>query len=174
MLKYVRSSIAALLILSLGVMGCSAQKDLAALTAAFGAASASVAGIEGNSALAQKITTDTAAAVAAIDSYKPGTPTQDVVQIINIVIADLNLLPLSGNEGALVALALATAEAVITALEGSGAVSSAAVAHTKAVPAGTSAATTTKAFKKQWNATIDTNPKLSKSLKLKLSLAERF
>jgi hypothetical protein len=167
MIKTFKRITAASLVLCLAMIGCISQSTIGALTGTFGGAMAAVAAVEGNSALAQKITSDTAVAVAAIDNFKPGTPSQDTVQVINIVIADLNLLPLSGNEGALVAIALAAAEGVITAIEAESPGSTANFTKLTRAPATTPVAHNRDQFVALWNATINANPSLSKSLKIR-------
>lgn len=179
MFKYVRSSVAALLIgavsfTTFATTGCATQSTIAVLTSTLGAAGASIAAIEGNPALAQKIQADTTAAVTAVNNWKSGTPSQDAVQVINILVADLNLIPAVGPYAPLIEIALATAETIITELEAGSPGVTANIIQPRAVSASVPSAKDSKSFKKLWNAAVDANPQVSKSLKLKLSLRERF
>lgn len=145
------------------VQGCVSASTLAALTTALGNAAASIATIEGNSALAPKLQTDTAAAATAIANWKSGTPAQDAVEAINIVIDDLNLLPVAGSDAALVALALGTAESIIAILNPGGSsvtanVSVHAIAHTVHLK---NAPKNAKQFKKMWNSVVAADPSLA-------------
>jgi hypothetical protein len=101
--------------------GCN-QSTIAALVSTLGNAASTIAAVEGNATLAAQLKTDTAAAVTAVTNWKSGTPSQDAVQAIQIVIDDLNLI-CSPNGPApcrpyapLVALALGTAESIILIL----------------------------------------------------------
>lgn len=96
--------------------GCVPQNTLAALTSTFGNAAAGVAAAEGNSALAQKITSDTALAVTAIQNWKAGTVAQNVVQAIQLVEEDISAFPIGGQYEPLVILALSTAASIIELL----------------------------------------------------------
>lgn len=106
--------IAALLILPL--IGCPAQSTIASLTNILGTSAANIASLEGNSTLASTLTTDTAAAVAAVQNWKSGTPSDEAVQALNIVANDLNLIPGVGPYAPLVDLAIATVESIIALL----------------------------------------------------------
>jgi hypothetical protein len=109
--------------------GCPSQNQDAALAQILGSTAASIASIEGNTALATKLTTDTAAVVTAIQNFKPGSNAQNVVAVINIVVDDLNLIPNVGPYAPLITLALGTAESLITLFAPS-APAGTAVAHT--------------------------------------------
>jgi hypothetical protein len=98
----------------LAVSGC--QSNLAALASTLGNAGASIAAIEGNTALATKIQTDTVAAVAAITSWKSGTNAQMALEAIQLVEDDLNLLPINSAYEPLILLALGTAASIIAIL----------------------------------------------------------
>lgn len=109
------SAFAALLSVSLTI-ACS-QDTIAQLVSTLGNASASVAKLEGDTVLADKLTTDTAAAVTAIQNWKSGgTPAQIAIQALNIVLADLNLFPGTSQYAPLIALAVTTAESIIAIL----------------------------------------------------------
>jgi len=88
---------------------------VAALVATLGGAAASIATALGDTALAEKITTDTAAVVTAVNAWKAGTGTvAAVVAILNVVLADINLIPVSPLYQTLISLALTTITALIT------------------------------------------------------------
>jgi hypothetical protein len=128
-----------------------------------GTAASSIAALEGNTALAAKLTTDTAAAAAAVKNWKQGTPAQNAIQALNLVIDDLDLIcPAGGPCGpyaALIALALGTAESIIALL------------NPTAQTYGTRAQvrkvnlpyypSTAKDFKTQWNGICSTDPALA-------------
>jgi hypothetical protein len=108
-----RLLIAILILPTVWLTGCPSQNQYAALAQVLGSTASSIATIENNPALAAKITTDTAAAVTAIQNFKPGSNAQNVIQILNVVIADLNLVPNVGPYAPLITLALGTAESLI-------------------------------------------------------------
>jgi hypothetical protein len=131
----------------LAVSGC--QSNLAALASTLGNAGASIAAIEGNTALATKIQTDTVAAVAAITSWKSGTNAQMALEAIQLVEDDLNLLPINSAYEPLILLALGTAASIIAILN-----PTAVSAHMPGQRTVTlsNPPKTAKAFKAQWNA----------------------
>jgi hypothetical protein len=140
-----KSSVAVVLILAL--IGCPSQSTLASLTNILGTSAAQIASLEGNPDLAAKLTSSTAAAVTAINTWKPGTPSQDAVQAINIVIANLNLFPQTGQYAPLILLSLTTAEAILDILQPQAATPAARTAHQIIM-----APTMAKEFKARWNA----------------------
>lgn len=108
--------LAALLPAGYAFVGCGAAKTtLAALVTTLGNAVAAVYGVLGNSSLATIIKNDTAAAVAAINGWTPGSPAQDVIQALNLLIQNLGLIvPGIGPVAAgLVALAVSTVEEIL-------------------------------------------------------------
>lgn len=129
--------------------GCPAKSTIAGLTNILGNAAASVASVEGNPGLAAKLTTDTAAAVTIINNWKSGTPSQNVVEAINLVIDDLNLFPSTGPYAPLIVLALSTAESIIEIVQPP---SSAPAIKAHAKVATVPPAATAKEFKARWNA----------------------
>ena len=86
--------IAVLALVTVVMVGCLTQSTMASLIGVLGNATASIASIEGNTALATQIKTDTAAASAAVLAWKSGTPAQDAIEALNIVEDDLNLIPI--------------------------------------------------------------------------------
>jgi len=85
----------AVLVLMCGMMtACLTNTALSGLVTVLGNATASIAAIEGNTALATKIKTDTEKASAAVLAWKSGTPAQDAIEALNIVEDDLNLIPI--------------------------------------------------------------------------------
>lgn len=86
--------IAVLALVTVVMVGCLTQSTMASLIGVLGNATASIASIEGNTALATQIKTDTAAASASVLAWKSGTPAQDAIEALNIVEDDLNLIPI--------------------------------------------------------------------------------
>ena len=155
-----------LLVATLPLAGCPAQSTLAALTSVLGNAAVSIANLEGNSALAAQLQTDTAAATAAIQNWKQGTPAQNVVQALQIVESDLNLIaqiPGAQQYAPLIALALSTVISIIEIVD-PGAVPA---AMAKVKVAGVSTATTAvapktkKEFVARWNQICASNSQLA-------------
>lgn len=92
--------------------GCDQQQTAAELIGVVGTSVAALAVFEGNGLLATKLQTDFAAASAAVANWKSGTPAQDVVEALNLVEADLNLLPVSAEDDALITLAIGTVDQI--------------------------------------------------------------
>ena len=101
--------------LAIGLAGCPAntQNTVGALVTVLGNAASSIAALENNPALAAQLKTDTAAASQAVLNWKNGSPTQDVVAALNIVEADLNLIPGTSQYAPLVDLAIGTVESIL-------------------------------------------------------------
>ena len=152
-----------LLVATLPLTGCPQQTTLAALTNTLGTAAASIAALEGNPTLAAQLQSDTAAAVTAIQNWKPGTPAQDAIQALNIVIDDLSLIcPPNGPCGPyapLVLLALGTAQSIIIILNPT-ASAFGAKRQTEKVSL-TLTPKTPSQFRAQWNAICKGNPVLA-------------
>lgn len=151
MKKLLSSFVAAVLMATM--IGCPAQSVVADLVTTLGTASASLATLEGNTSLATKLTTDTAAASSAVLNWKKGSSATVAIEAMNLVMADLNLIPVAGPYAPLIDLALVTAESIIATL------------NPTAVTARTfsNAPRTSKAFKQKWNAAVATNPALAKA-----------
>ena len=115
-----RPAIAVLLvatILTIGITAaCVSQSTLATLVSVLGNATSSIAAIEGNTALATQIKADTAAASSAVLNWKKGTPAQEAIQALNIVMDDLNLIPATGPYVALIDLGIGTVVAILELL----------------------------------------------------------
>lgn len=161
-MKAFRSAVALTLVAAL--LGCS-QSTLAALTSILGNAGASIAALQGNTTLAERLKTDTAAAVVAIENWKSGTPAQEAIEALNLVEDDLNLFPAIGKYGPLIDLAIGTVESILALLP-QPAVSARTVApHAahRAVNLAQPAPKTASAFKRQWNAIAASNPALSQA-----------
>lgn len=60
---------------------------------------------------------DAAAAITAVENWQSGTPAQDVVQILDILIADINLFPVSDVYKAVIVIALDGIKSVIVLIE---------------------------------------------------------
>lgn len=154
------------------LVGCPQQTTLAALTTTLGNAAASIASLEGNPTLAAQLQTDTAAATVAIQNWKQGTPAQNVVQALQIVITDLNLvsqIPGASQYAPLIALALSTAISIIQIVDPSAV--PAAMAKVKLGGASTggvsaeavaAAPKNKKDFLARWNGICASSPSLDK------------
>ena len=164
------AAIALLFLATLPMTGCPAQTTLAALTNTLGTAAASIATLEGNTALAAKLQADTAAAATAIQNWKSGTNAQMAVEAINIVIDDLNLIcpvgGICGPYGPLIVLALGTAQSIIAILNPTATPNAAKVGPNARVNLGHPAPKTAAEFKAQWNGIAQSDPALA-SLVLK-------
>jgi hypothetical protein len=151
------------------ISGCNKvqQDTVATLAQTLGNAAAQVSSLEGNPALATQITTDTNAAVQAITTYVPGTSaSQTVIQLINVVMADLSLVPVIGPYAGLIDLALGTAEALIAAFSAktnTPVATGQTATHIRAVHL-TNAPKTRKDFVNQWNSIVKANPQLAPAL----------
>jgi hypothetical protein len=64
-----------------------------------------------------KFEADSAAAIKAIEGWKSGTPAQDVVEIINDLIDDVNLFPVSPTYQVVITIALDGLKSIIVMLE---------------------------------------------------------
>jgi hypothetical protein len=159
-----RSAIAALLCIVL--VGCPSQATLAALTAILGSSAASIASIEGNPTLAAKLQTDTAAAVTAVQNWKSGTPATEAIEALNLVETDLNLFPNLGVYGPLIDLAIGTVESILALLPASSSPVAPQARH-RAVSLAQPAPRTSGGYKRQWNAIVNANPSISKSVLIK-------
>ena len=159
-----RIMIAAVLALAtLTLVGCPAKSTVAALTSILGNASSSLASIEGNSTLATQISTDTAAAVKAIQGWQNGSPAQDAIQALNIVEDDINLIPIKNDTvKALVVLTIGTAESILALIP-----SPPSTAHAMGAKSRTihmpmaNAPQTADEFKAQWNQIVAQEPSLA-------------
>lgn len=157
------ASVIAALVLSLAVLptvGCINQSQIAALTQVLGTSAQNIATLEGNTVLAAQLKADTAAAVTAIDNWKTGTPAATVIEALNIVEADLNLIPGTSQYIPLVDLAIATVQGILALLP-QPAVPVPAVKAVRTVNLGHPSPKTAKQFKQQWAAIIAANPSLA-------------
>lgn len=159
--KFAVTSFALATVLLFSAAAC--QSTIAALTATLGNASAQIAQLEGNTTLAAQITTDTAAAVKAISSWKSGSPAHNAVQALGVVEMDLSLICPTNASGwqascsqyaPLIQLALGTAQTIIMLIDPTASL------KTAKVYMGGSTPTDAKEFKRQWNAIADHIPSL--------------
>ena len=97
--------------------GCPAQNTTADIVTALGNAVSTIATLEGNTALSAKITTDTARVSANVLNWKPGTPTQDVIESLNLLEADLDLVPSVGPYVPLIDFAIGTVESLMEKIQ---------------------------------------------------------
>lgn len=151
-----RSFISALIALvlvaavSLPSIGCVDQNATAALINVVGASVNTLISIQGDPALAAKVSKDFAAASAAVASWKKGDATQSIVQALNLVQADINLIPVSDQTKIYIQLAITTVNSII--------------AIVTPAPAGMTAKRATKPlvsdreYKAQWNALTAAHP----------------
>ena len=141
------------------LVGCPQQNTIAALTSTLGNAAAGVAALQGNTTLSAALKTDTAAAVSAITNWKQGTPAQNVVQALNLVVDDLNLIcpptnATCGQYAPLIILAISTAQSIIEIVAPGQALKSAKV-NTDYSPRNA------KEFKTYWNGVVSANPAMA-------------
>lgn len=147
-------------------IGCNTQATIAELITTVGGAVSSLESIEGNTALAQKVQADTAAASTAVLNWKSGTASQDVIAALNLVEDDLSLFPVSGTDSVLIDLAIGTVEEIITEVTGNTPSPVAAPATRKSarinmVPANTHIKNA-KDFRSAWNGIVATDSRFSK------------
>lgn len=151
----------------LATTGCDTQATLASLAQTLGSASAKVATLEGNPTLSAQLTTDTTAAVSAIDNWKSGTAADDVIQALSIVEDDLNLFPAADQYAPLIDIAIGTTQTLIAMLPAPAAAPAAIGAravratHPHRQVTLSNPPKNAKAFKAQWNAMTATNPALA-------------
>lgn len=132
---------------------------VAGLVSTLGGAAASIATALGDSALAEKIATDTAAVVTAVNNWKAGKGTSAiVVAVLNTVLSDINLIPVSPIFQTLIALAITTAESLITIFS-AGTASGMKAAYEDSLKAG--APQDSDHFKTKWNGICDADARLA-------------
>jgi hypothetical protein len=171
-MKILRSSAAALLCaaLAFSTTGCTSQQTAADMITTVGTAVASLEAIEGNTSAVQAIQTDFAAASSAVANWKTGTPTQQVAEALALVESDLNLLPVSSQDQALIDLAIGTVDQLLVEFPGTSTATTPAVTkvsfhyafyqtqvqhrtvHLAKAPK------SKKDFKAQWNAVLKARP----------------
>ncbi|MDE3106398.1 MAG: hypothetical protein KGK08_14605 [Acidobacteriota bacterium] len=150
------------LLVAMPLQGCVSQGQIAALTQTLGTSSANIATIEGNTQLAAQLLADTNAAVMAIDNWKTGTTTQNIVEALGIVQQDLNLIPATSQYTPLIDVAIATVQSILVLLPASSASTTPTIAHpTRVVSLGHPAPKTAGEFRKQWNAVCAKNAALA-------------
>lgn len=149
--------VAVFLIASLSMTGCTSQATIAALINQVGVSVQSLLVIESvtDPALSARIQADFTAASTAVLNWKKGTPAQDVIQALNIVQADINLIPLNPVDQALIVLAIGTVNSILALLPGTPAAATASASF--------HAPKNAKEFKKQWNAIVAANPSLARA-----------
>lgn len=154
--------------LCLPLAGCPSQNTIAALVSILGSSAASIASVQGNASLAQKLEADTTAAETAVRNWKQGTSAQNAIQALNLVEDDLNLFPI-GKYGPLIDLAIGTAESIIAMLpqDASAPHAMAPHAHRRAVTLAQPAPKTAKAYKAQFNALVKAYPAIPESVLIK-------
>lgn len=148
----------------LSTQGCGAS-TIAELVQVLGNSASQIAALEGNTSLASKLLTDTGAAVTAIDNWKTGSPTAEVIEVLNIVMDDLSLFPITGPYVPLIDLAIGTVEAILALLPASSGISAAAVkphVQHRTVTL-TNPPKTASQYKKQFNAIVAANPAIKVS-----------
>ena len=160
---------------TLPTLGCDQQQTAAELVSTVGTATSSLLQFEGNPFAASQVTASVAVATAAITNWKSGSPTQDIAEALNLVEDDLNLIPVSTTDKALVDLAIGAVDQLLALFPGktvspvvvpatAGAPSALLIAYQTIAPARPHVAhrkvylaktpKTAKQFKAQWNAAI--------------------
>lgn len=151
--------IAVLLVVTLPLAGCPQQSTLAALVTTLGNAAASIASFEGNTALAQKLKIDVAAASQAVLNWKSGTPPQMAIEALTLVEDDLNLFPVASVYTPLIDLAIGTTISIIELLNPANPTPAVGATNRRAVHLA-SPPKSAKQFKAQWNAIVKQHPEL--------------
>jgi hypothetical protein len=137
--------------------GCWDAGSIASLVQTLGGASSSLAAILGNTALAATITNLTAQAVAAVGSWKPGTPTAEAIEAINLLEGAIGQITgISPTVALLITLALGTADAILALLPRPAVTGQVMVAMNKRQRVRLNNPPKKKAeFRTQWNGLID-------------------
>ena len=129
------------------IAGCTGQNTAAALIGIAGTAVQALIVQSGNTVPAN-LPQDFAAAQSAVANWKTGSPTLQVDEALNLVITDINLIPVSAQDKAYITLAVGTVEQVLALFPPTtGAVSASVAARPTTLPKDPS-----KTFKAQWNA----------------------
>jgi outer membrane murein-binding lipoprotein Lpp len=154
--------VGAIALVTILLAGCVVQSTIAALTSTLGSAAAAIAAVEGNTALATQLQTDTNAAVSAVTNWKTGSATADVIEALNLVEDDLNLIPIAGPYTPLIDICIGAVQAILAELPSSAALPAAKVAHAHRVPVlSQPAPKNSKQFVKQWNEYLTLNPSVN-------------
>lgn len=148
------AAILAVTALAVIMAGCPSINTTSALVTVLGNAAATIAALDGNAALSATLKADTAAASTAVLNWKKGTATQNVIQALNLVEADLNLIPGTSRYAPLVDLAIGTVESILEIVQpGSsspnGIMARPGVTHRVSLA---KPPTSADQFKKEWNA----------------------
>lgn len=160
-MKALKGIIAAVLCIGLLIpmTGCFSQSTTAQLISIVGNSVASLvaadSSITGSSNLSTQLTTDFAAASTLVANWKAGTPSQDVVQALNLVEKDLNLIPVDDQTKVFITLAIATVDSIVAVVQ------PAASGNLSVAQAKTSNVVTVKQYKNQWNALVTVHPKFA-------------
>lgn len=160
-LKTTAMKLSAVLVTFALMVGCTSQATIAALTDTLGNAASAIAAVEGNTALATKLQTDTAAAVSAVKTWKSGTPAQMAIEALNLVQDDLQLIPATGPYVPLIDICIGAVDAILAELPASQAVTAHVGGSNRAIHLSQPAPKTAKQFKKQWNAYVGLNQGLN-------------
>jgi hypothetical protein len=145
------------LCLTFSTVGCLTQNETAALINVVGQSVSSIISIEGNPALAATLTTDFTAASTAVANWKQGTPSQDVVQALNLLVKDLDLIPVNAQDKVYITLAIATIQSILAV------VMPAATGHLSVAKAKSANVITVKQYKRQFNALVVLNPRFAQA-----------
>lgn len=151
-------SLSAVSLVTFPELGCTINtQELANLAQTLGNASVNVANLEGNPALAAKLTAATSTAVTSIVNWKSGTATNDVIQAIGILEETLSLFPVIGPYVPLIDLALGTIQTILSLIPPPTVTQVVAARNIRTVHLA-HAPKKTADFKKQWNAIVVANP----------------
>lgn len=155
------TAVAGVSLLPISLAGCS-QDQLADLVNTLGTAAANLADLEGNTALANKLQVDVAAAANNVRNWKKGSAVDMAIEAMNLVEDDLYLIPIANQYAPLITLTIGTVEAILSMLPHPVAPpATQARRHRRAVQLAHPAPVTAKDFKKQWNAICVANPTLT-------------
>ena len=143
------------LLATLPSSGCS-KSTVVELVSVLGSATSNIANLEGNPALAAQLKADTAAAVSAISNWQSGSPATVAIEALNILAADLSLIPGTSAYAPLIDLAIGTIDSILALIP-----SSAVSVHASRSVHLQNAPKTKSQFKVQWDGIVAQHPALS-------------
>ncbi len=148
---------AVLPVATVSTTGCT-KSQITSLLNTLGTYSASIATIEGDASAAATIKADTAAAVAAVNGCQSGgTAAQIAIQALNLLAADIDLIPGTSQYALLITLSIGTIDAILALIPAPAAAANVATVHRSRIVTLTNAPKTSAEFKAQWNAIATAN-----------------
>jgi hypothetical protein len=133
------------------IAGCTGQQTAADLIAIVGTAVEALVTQSGGTVPTQ-LPTDLSAAETLVKNWKSGTPTAEVNEALNLLVADINLIPVSAKDKAYISLAVGTTEQIIALFPPAPTPGATAQISVMRVPKRMPSKTPVTDFKEQWNA----------------------